>query len=166
MAILRWQPYRELATAQERFNQFFNQAFGSAFGPESEEALSTRVWSPAVDVFETGQNLVIKADLPGLDPKDVEVTVEGRTLSLKGERREERDVKENGYHRVERSYGSFARTFTLPVTVNPDSVAADYANGVLTLTLAKREEAKPKSIKIQVSGSEGQAKAASAGSSK
>ena len=163
MAIVRWQPFHELASAQERFNQLFNQAFAQAFGPErGEEALSSREWSPAVDIYETGQNLVMKAELPGIDPKDVEVRIENQVLSIKGERRFEKDVKEGNYHRVERSYGVFSRSFALPNTVNPDSVTADYQNGVLTLTLAKHEEAKPKTIKIHVSASESPAKTAAA----
>ena len=162
MAIVRWEPFRELLTAQDRFNQLFNQAFGQALGSEGQEDLSNRVWAPAVDIYESEQNLVVKTELPGIDPKDVEVRIENQTLFIRGERKFERDVKEQSYHRVERSYGSFARSFTLPNTVNPENVKAEYKDGVLTLTLAKREEAKPKTIKIQVSGSEGKAQAASA----
>jgi HSP20 family protein len=163
MAILRWQPYRELPAAQDRFNQLFSEAFTQAFGPvRGEEALSTREWSPAVDIYETGQNLVIKAELPGIDPRDVEVRVENRVLYIKGERRFEKDVNEGNYSRVERTYGSFSRSFALPSTVNPDGVTAEYQNGVLTLTLAKHEEAKPKTITINVTGSESKAKSAAA----
>ncbi|HUI40457.1 MAG TPA: Hsp20/alpha crystallin family protein [Terriglobia bacterium] len=166
MSIVRWQPFREVISAQERFNQLFNQALGNVLGSEGEEALSSRVWSPAVDVYETEQSLVIKAELPGLDPKDVDVRVENQTLYIKGERRFEKDVKEGSYHRVERSYGAFARSFGLPGTVDPDKVTAEFQNGVLTLTMAKREEAKPKAIKIQVSGSESHPKSAAASSGK
>lgn len=161
MAIVRWEPFRELLSTQDRFNQLFNQTFSSFFGPEGQE-LSKGAWAPAVDIYETGNNLVIKAELPGIDPKDVEVRVENGTLSISGERKSEKEVKEGNYHRVERSYGSFYRSFNLPPTVSSDNVTADYKDGILTLNLAKREEAKPKTIKVQVSGSEGKAQAASA----
>ena len=162
MAIVRWEPFRELLTAQDRFNQLFNQAFGQALGSEGQEDLSNRMWAPAVDIYESEQNLVVKTELPGIDPKDVEVRIENQTLFIRGERKFERDVKEQSYHRVERSYGSFARSFTLPNTVNPEHVKAEYKDGVLTLTLAKREEAKPKTIKIQVTESESRPQAAAA----
>ena len=161
MALVRWEPFRELLTAQDRFNQLFNQTFTQGL-PQSEEDLSNRVWAPAVDIYETEQNLVLKVDLPGINPDDVEVRVENQTLFIRGERKFEKDVKEGNYHRVERTYGNFARSFTLPNTVSPESVTAEYKDGILTLTLAKREEAKPKTIKIQVTGSENRAQAAAA----
>jgi HSP20 family protein len=160
MAIVRWEPFRELLSTQDRFNQLFNQTFSNFFGPEGHE-LSKGSWAPPVDIYETGNNLVIKAELPGVDPKDVEVRVENGTLTISGERKSEKDVKEGNYHRVERSYGSFLRSFNLPPTVSNDNVTADYKDGVLTLNLTKREEAKPKTIKIQVSG-EGKAQVAGA----
>jgi HSP20 family protein len=158
MAIVRWEPFRELLSTQDRFNQLFNQTFSNFFGPESRE-LGRGAWAPPVDIYETGNNLVIKAELPGIDPKDVEVRVENGLLTISGERKSEKDVHEGNYHRVERSYGSFVRSFNLPSTVSTDNVTANYKDGVLTLNLEKREEAKPKSIKIQV-GSEGKAAAA------
>jgi len=161
MAIVRWEPFRELLSTQDRFNQLFNQTFSNFFGPEGQE-LSRGAWAPPVDIYETGNNLVIKAELPGIDPKDVEVRVENGTLAVSGERKSEKEVKEGNYHRVERSYGSFHRSFNLPPTVSSENVTAEYKDGVLTLTLAKREEAKPKTIKIQVSGSEGKAQVAGA----
>jgi HSP20 family protein len=159
MAIVRWEPFRELLSTQDRFNQLFNQTFSNFFGPESRE-LASRGWAPPVDIYETGNNLVIKAELPGIDPKDVDVRVENGTLTISGERKSEKDVKEGNYHRVERSYGSFVRSFNLPPTVSSENVTAEYKDGILTLNLAKREEAKPKTIKIQVGG--GEAKAAAA----
>lgn len=162
MAIVRWEPFRELLTTQDRLNQLFNQTFGQALASEGQEDVSNRVWAPAVDIYETEQNLVVKAELPGVDPKDVEVRIENQTLFIRGERKFEKDVKEQNYHRVERSYGAFARSFTLPNTVNAEDVKAEYKNGILTLTLAKREEAKPKTIKIQVSESESRPQAAAA----
>jgi HSP20 family protein len=147
MAIVRWEPFRDLLTTQDRFNRLFNETLGTVFGGEE---LTGRAWNPAVDIYETDQQLVLKAELPGIDPKDVDIRVEDGTLYLKGERKYEKDVKEGNYHRVERSYGSFTRTFSLPNSVNLDNIKADYKDGVLTLTLAKREEAKPKTIKINV----------------
>ena len=112
---------------------------------------ATRPWSPAVDIFETENELLLRADLPGLDIKDVDIEVENGTLSLRGERKYQNESKEGGFHRIERSYGSFARYFTMPDTVDTDSVKADYKQGVLTVTLPKKEVAKPRQIKVQVS---------------
>jgi HSP20 family protein len=103
-----------------------------------------------VDIFETADNIVLKAELPGIDPNDVEIRVEDNTLYLKGERKFEREVKEENYHRVERSYGAFARSFSLPNSIAAEKVVADYKDGLLTLTMPKREEAKPKTIKIDI----------------
>ncbi len=150
MAIVRWEPIRDLLTTQDRFNRLLNETFSGVFGGEE---LSTRSWNPAVDVYETDHDLVLKAELPGIDPKNVDIRVEDGTLYLKGERKQESEVKEGNYHRVERSYGSFMRTFTLPNSVNVENIKADYKDGVLTLTMAKHEEAKPKTIKINVTES-------------
>ena len=113
---------------------------------------SARPWTPSVDVLETKNDLVLRADIPGLDMKDIEILLENGTLALKGERKFE-EVKEekSGYHRIERSFGSFARYFTLPDTVDAEHVKADYSNGVLTVTLPKKEVAKPRSIKVELS---------------
>ena len=148
MTIKRWEPFRGFLTTQEPFDKFFHNTFSQVFG---EEGGKLSKWSPAVDIFETEQNVVLKAELPGIDPKDVEVRVENNTLFLKGQRKFENEVKEENYHRIERSYGSFTRTFALPSTVNADNVTAEYKSGILTLTMPKREEAKPKTIKINVS---------------
>jgi HSP20 family protein len=146
MAITRWEPFRDLVVSQDRFNRIFNDTLSRFF----EDDWSTRTWSPAVDIYETDQNVVLKAELPGVDPKDVEARVEDGTLYLKGQRKFQNEVKEDHYHRIERSYGSFVRSFALPRSVDADEVSAEYKDGVLTLTLPKREEAKPKTIKIQV----------------
>ena len=111
----------------------------------------TRPWVPPVDILETENALVLKADLPDVDMKNVDIQIENGTLTLKGERKFEKDENTKGFHRIERSYGSFARYFTLPETVETENVRADYSNGVLTVTLPKKEIAKPKSIKVQVS---------------
>ena len=109
-------------------------------------------WAPAVDIYEKASDVVLKAELPGVDPKDVDIRIENNVLTLKGERKLEGDVKRESYHRVERSYGSFTRSFTLPSTVDTSSVKADYKDGVLRITLPKREEAKPKQIQIHIDG--------------
>jgi len=111
---------------------------------------NSRPWSPAVDIFETENELVLKADVPEVDPKNVEIKLENGTLTLKGERRFEQDKNGKGYHRIERGYGQFVRVFTLPDTVDPEKVKADYKNGVLTVTLPKKEVAKPKTVEIHV----------------
>ncbi len=150
MAITRWEPFRDLLSTQDRFNRLFNQAFGRAFEGGSDDELGTRSWTPAVDIYETGGSLVVKADLPGVDPKDFEVRVEENTLYLKGDRKFEDEVKKGNYHRVERAYGTFMRSFNLPGSVDPDKVAAEYKDGLLTITIPKREEAKPKTVRIDV----------------
>jgi HSP20 family protein len=147
MAIVRFEPFRNLAAAQNEFERLFRGALAPVMG---EEEASTRTWAPPVDIYENGDNLVLKAELPGINPDDVEIRVEDNTLYLKGERKFEKEVKEQSYHRVERTYGTFTRTFSLPNSVDADKVSANYKDGVLTLTMPKREEAKPKTIKINV----------------
>jgi HSP20 family protein len=150
MAIVRWQPFRDLLATEREFDRLFRDAFPTMFGDREAEP-STRPWAPAVDIYENENNIVLKAELPGVDPKDVEVRVEDNTLYLKGERKFEKETKEENYHRIERSYGSFARSFALPNSIDAEKVAAECKDGLLTLTLPKREEAKPKTIKINVS---------------
>ena len=147
MAIVRWEPFRDLVATQRDFDRLFREAFSPMFG---EGEVSTRTWAPPVDIYETDENLVLKAELPGIDPNNVEIRVEDNSLYLKGERKFEKEVKEQNYHRVERSYGTFTRTFSLPSSIDADKVTANYKEGVLTLTMPKREEAKPKTIKINV----------------
>src|SRR3989441_12807071 len=151
MSIVRWEPLRDLLTAQDHFNRIFNDALGRAFQGQGDEDLGTSAWAPAVDIYETDHDLVMLAELPGIDPKVVEVRVEDNTLYLKGERKFENAPKEGSFHRTERSYGTFTRSFSLPRSADAEQVHADYKNGVLTLTLPKREEAKPKLIKINFS---------------
>jgi HSP20 family protein len=133
---------------QRELDRLFREAFSPAL---AEGEVSTRTWAPPVDIYENGENLVLKVELPGINPDDVEIRVEDNTLYLKGERKFEKEVKEQNYHRVERSYGTFTRTFSLPNSIDSDKVAANYKDGVLTLTMPKKEEAKPKTIKINVS---------------
>jgi len=144
MAIVRWEPFRDLLSTQDRFNRLFNDTFSRFF----DEGDLARTWAPPVDVYETEHDVVLKAEIPGVDPKEVEVRVEDGTLYLKGERKFENEVKQDNYHRIERAYGSFVRSFPLPSSVDAEKANAQYKNGVLTLTLPKREEAKPRTIKI------------------
>ena len=149
MSIIRWEPFRDLVSTHDHFNQLFNETFARAFGDQQET--SPRTWVPPVDICETEDSLVLKAELPGIKPEAVEIRVEDSTLHLKGERKFEKEIKEENLHRVERSYGTFSRTFTLPSSIDSDKVKAEYQNGILTLTMPKREEAKPRTIKIDVS---------------
>ena len=152
--INRFEPFRG-ATLQDQINRLFHEAFDRS----SEEA-SITTWAPAVDIFETQQELVVKADLPDIKPEELDIRVENNILSIRGERKFEKKVSEDKYLRVERSYGSFSRSFSLANTVNAEAIKAEYKNGVLTLTVPKREEAKPKQIKVNV---EAPAMAAAAG---
>jgi HSP20 family protein len=141
----RWEPSRGATTLQEQFNRLFSDAFERT----SEESNLTS-WAPAVDIYETEHELVVKADVPDVDPKDLDIRVENNILTIRGERKFEKQVDENNYLRVERAYGSFTRSFSLANTVNAEAIKADYQNGVLTLSIPKREEAKPKQIKVNV----------------
>jgi len=141
----RWEPFRGAATLQEQVNRLF----GNVLERSAEESDLTS-WAPAVDIYETEHELVVKADLPEVDPKDLDIRVENNILTIRGERKFEKKVNEENYLRVERAYGSFSRSFSLANTVNSEAIKADYQNGVLTLTIPKREEAKPKQIKVNV----------------
>jgi len=143
--IARWEPFRGVSTLQDQINRLFNETF-----ERRGEDSNLTTWAPAVDIYETPQELVVKADLPDIDPKDLDIRVENNILTIRGERKFEKKVNEDNYLRVERSYGSFARSFTLANTVNSEAIKAEYNNGVLTLTIPKREEAKPKQIKVNV----------------
>ena len=135
----RWeQPFRGATTLQEQINR----VFGDVVGRTGEESNLT-AWAPAVDIYETENELVVKADLPDVNPQDLDIRVEGNILTIRGERKFENKVNEENYLRVERAYGSFSRSFSLANTVNSEAIKAEYTNGVLTLTIPKREEAKP-----------------------
>jgi HSP20 family protein len=126
--------------------------FEDALARMWNEPRAARPWSPSVDIFETENELVLKADLPEVKLEDIEVRVENQTLTVKGERKFERDETNRGYHRIERSYGVFERSFTVPATVDADKVGAEYKNGVLTVKLPKKEAAKPRQVKIESKG--------------
>jgi HSP20 family protein len=147
--ITRWDPFREFVTLQDRMNRLLRN---SQPGDGEEEALTTSAFAPPVDVYEDQHSVTLKIEVPGIDEKDIDVRIENNTLTVHGERKFEKEEKEENYRRVERQYGSFTRTFTLPSTVDQDSVQADYDRGVLKIKLNKKEEAKPKQIKVSVGG--------------
>lgn len=141
MSLVKWDPFREFGTLNERL--------GSFLGRNWDAPLSTTAWNPSVDIFETDNEVVFKAELPGMNANDIEVKLENNVLMIKGERKFEKETKEENYHRIEREYGSFSRSFALPTAVNGEKVTAEYKDGVLKVTLPKKEEIKPKPIKIE-----------------
>ncbi len=145
--LTRWDPFREFSTLQDRMNRLFQDSFSQ---PGREESLTTSQFAPAVDVYEDEHNITLKIEVPGVDEKDIDIRVENNTLTVHGERKFEKEEKEENYRRVERQYGSFTRSFTLPNTVDSENIAADYDKGVLKVRLAKKAEAKPKQIKVNV----------------
>ena len=146
MVITRWDPFRELSTLQNRVNSLF-QDYGR---PGQDELTTTSSFVPAVDVYEDEHKVTLKLEIPGIKQEDVDIRLENNTLTVRGERNFEKEEKEENFHRIERRYGSFSRSFTLPNTIDTDSVNANYENGVLKVELAKREEAKPKQIKVGI----------------
>jgi HSP20 family protein len=147
--ITRWDPFRELAQLQDRVNRLFQETGTGS----REEGFTTSSFVPAVDIYETEHNIVLQMEVPGIDQKDLDIRIENNTITVRGERKFSKEVKEENFHRVERRYGAFQRSFSLPNTVNTENVAADYESGILKVTLAKRAEAKPKQIKVNVGGS-------------
>ena len=147
MAIIRWAPFQELATMEDRMNRLFNDVCTR----QNADVRTRAAWAPPVDIYEAGSHeLILKAELPAMTREDIDITLENNTLTLRGEKKFEQDVKDEQYHRVERTYGSFSRSFALPTTVDVNKVSAEYKDGVLTIKLPFREEAKPKQIKVDV----------------
>jgi len=145
MSIVRFDPFRDLAVLHDRMNRMF----GDVYGRRDEGVLSA--WVPPVDIFENeAKTLVLKAELPEVKREDVSVTVENNTLTLSGERKVDASAKKESYHRLERAYGNFSRSFSLPATVDSTKIAAEFKDGVLTVTLPYREEAKPRTINVEV----------------
>ena len=145
MAIIRWDPFRDLITLREKMNRIFEDAF-AARGEEKDLMAST--WTPSVDIYETEHALILNAEIPGIDEKDIEIKIENNTLTVKGERKFEKETKEENYHRIERAYGSFYRSFTIPRSVDHDNIKAEHENGVLRITMPKKPELKPKKVKV------------------
>lgn len=144
-SLTRWDPFRDFSKAQEQVNRFLEDAF---LRRASDSSLTT--WAPEVDIHETEDELVLEADLPGIEEKDLDIRVENNMLTVRGERKFEKKVNEENYLRVERAYGSFSRSFSLPHTINAEAIKAEYRNGVLTIHVPKREEAKPRQVKVNV----------------
>ncbi|MGA2889269.1 MAG: Hsp20/alpha crystallin family protein [Terracidiphilus sp.] len=144
MAINRWDPFREVVALQNRVNSLFREM------NDGDDPVAAASFVPAVDIYEDAQKVMLKLEVPGIDQKDLDVRVENHTLTVKGERKFEAEEKEQNFHRIERRYGSFYRAFTLPSTVDTESVAASYNAGVLKLELKKKPEAQPKQIEIKV----------------
>ena len=151
MTLVRWSdPFREFAQLQDRFSRVFAEGYGR-HGASDEGLPTSGAWVPPVDIYQNGDHeLVLKAELPDMTREDIDITVDHGTLTIKGEKKFSSDVKDENFHRIERRYGTFSRSFSLPQTVDPAKVAADYKNGVLTVRLPLREEAKPRQIKVDV----------------
>lgn len=144
--ITRWEPFRGIVNFQDQLNRLFEDSLRNQ-GSDSPMT----AWAPAVDIYETENELVLKADLPDVNEKDIDVRIENNTLTVRGERKFEQKVTQDNFLRVERAYGSFSRSFTLPNTVNTETIKAEYKNGVLTVEMPKRAESKPKQVKVAVS---------------
>ena len=148
MAITRWDPFRELESVNQRLNRFFGRGrlVPDLFG----ESFAVAEWSPAVDVAETAEEYIVKAELPEVRKEDVKVTIENGTLHIAGERKQEKEEKNKKFHRVERSYGTFLRTFAVPLDAEENKVAADFKDGILRVHLPKAEKPRPKAIEVKV----------------
>lgn len=146
MAIVKYNPFRDLRAMQEQMNRLLDMAWNR----EISEELREGIWQPPVDIYEDENSVVIKAELPGVDQKEIDIRIEDNTLTLRGERKHSQEVKKENYHRVERFYGTFQRSFSLPHTIDQEHVKATCDQGVLTITLPKREEKKPKQINVEV----------------
>jgi HSP20 family protein len=151
--LTRWEPLRDLSILQDRMN-LMNRLFRESYSPEGPEgALTTTNFAPPVDIYEDEHTITLKMEVPGIDEKDIDVRIENNTLTVHGERKIEKEEKEQNFRRIERQYGSFTRSYSLPSSVDPGQVSANYDRGVLKITLAKKAEAKPTQIKVNV-GSE------------
>ena len=146
MSIVRYDPFRDLRTLQEEVNRLFSTNLSRSFG---DEGIGRGAWAPSVDIYENKDQIVLEAELPGMKQEDFDLSVENNIITLRGERKFEKTEETDNYHRVERSYGSFTRSFTLPHTVSAEGATAEYNNGVLRVTLPKREETKARRIEIK-----------------
>jgi HSP20 family protein len=143
-------PWKDFGSLQERINRMFDDTIRTLYPTDGEE-LEKGTWAPAVDIYETNDSFVVSADLPGLNKDEIQIDLKDNTLTLKGEKKFEEKVSKDNYIRVERAYGSFVRSFTLPQNVDPEKIKAKYKEGVLEMTIPKKEEAKPKQIKVGLS---------------
>jgi HSP20 family protein len=149
MALIKWDPFGDLLSIQEKMNKLFEDTLSHGRSYKSDEEFSMAKWAPPVDIYETDNEIVLKAELPEIKKEDVEINVENNVLTLKGVRKFEKETKKENYHRVERSYGSFKRSFTLPTNVDQERINASFSDGILKIEMTKREEAKPKQIEIK-----------------
>lgn len=147
MAIVRWRPFRDVVSIQDEMNRLFDDFFGR---PVARTDWTEGVWNPSVDVSEDKDNVILRAEMPGMTKEDVRISIQDGVLTLRGEKKQEKEEKDKNYHRIERSYGSFCRSFQLPTSVKSDKVKATYKDGVLSITLPKTEEVKPKEIPISI----------------
>lgn len=152
MALIRWEPVRELHTMQSEMNRLFNTFFDSPSPSNGGNHAAARRWIPAMDVVETDEHFVLRADLPGLSESDVKIEVEDNVLTVSGERKAEHEQRSEGYYRVERSFGSFSRSLTLPEGVDADSIQGSFNNGVLEVRIPKPEQHKPRKVQISLGG--------------
>ena len=146
MTIMRWDPFKDLVDLQERMNRLFEDSLRRFRTVDLD--FSGGAFVPPVDIYETDNEIVLKAEIPGVKKEDIKIEVSDGVLTLKGEKKEEREIKEENYHRIERTYGSFQRSFTLPTNVDRDKIKATYKDGVLEVVLPKKEEAKPREVRI------------------
>ncbi len=146
MDLVQWRPFREVSRLRSEMDRLWDEYFGS--GRRALQPLE-EAWMPAVDISETSDKITVKAEIPGMEAKDIDISMVGDTLTIKGEKKAEREEKDENFHLVERTYGSFSRSMKLPAAVDADKVEATYKNGVLTVVLPKKEEVKPKTIEIK-----------------
>jgi len=145
MAIIRWDPFKDMMTLREKMNRLFEDA---VTGKGEEKELISSSWVPAVDIYEKDNELILTVEVPGINEKDIEISIEDNTLSIRGERKFEKETKEESFHRIERSYGSFFRSFSLPGNIDQEKIQAEHENGILRVTMPKKAELKPKIIKV------------------
>ena len=148
MTLTKWDPFKDLLTLQDRMNRLFDESVRNV--KPGDEALSSAIWSPAVDIYETDDEVVVKAELPEINQKDIDIQIENNTVTLRGERKFNKETKKENFHRIERAYGPFSRSFSLPGTVDQEKISADYKDGILKISMPKRAETKPKQIKVAV----------------
>ena len=148
MTLTKWDPFKDLLSLQDRMNRLFDESVRNV--KPGDEALSSAIWSPAVDIYETDDEVVVKAELPEVDQKDIDIQIENNTITLRGERKFNKETKKENFHRIERAYGSFSRSFTLPGVIDQEKIRADYKDGILKISMPKREETKPKQIKVAI----------------
>jgi HSP20 family protein len=149
MTLTKWDPFKDLLSLQDRMNRLFDESVRNV--KPGDEALSSAIWSPAVDIYETDDEVVVKAELPEVNQKDIDIQIENNTLTLRGERKLNKETKKENFHRIERAYGTFSRSFTLPGTIDQEKISADYKDGILKISMPKREETRPKQIKVAIS---------------